>query len=60
MLGTFDADVELPLLELLRLMIAISDNTATNVVLDALGGAEPVNHRLAGGATDRASTARSA
>ena len=46
-LGTFEAEVELPLRELLRLMLAISDNTATNVVLEALGGAAAVNERLA-------------
>ncbi len=46
-LGTFEAEVELPLQELLRLMLAISDNTATNVVLEALGGAAAVNERLA-------------
>jgi beta-lactamase class A len=46
-LGTFEAEVELPLRELMRLMLAISDNTATNVVLEALGGPGPVNERLA-------------
>jgi beta-lactamase class A len=46
-LGTFTGEVELPLLEVLRLMLAISDNTATNVVLAALGGTEPLNARLA-------------
>jgi beta-lactamase class A len=45
-LGTFEAEVELPARELVRLMLAISDNTATNVVLDALGGPAPVNARL--------------
>lgn len=46
-LGTFVLPVTLPLLELLRLMLAISDNTATNALLAALGGPEPVNARLA-------------
>jgi beta-lactamase class A len=39
--------LDLPLRELLRLMIAISDNTATNAVLDAVGGLTPLNERLA-------------
>lgn len=46
-LGTFAHPVALPLLELLRMMLAVSDNTATNVVLATVGGAEPVNTRLA-------------
>jgi beta-lactamase class A len=46
-LGTFTTEVELPLIEVLRLMLVISDNTATNVVLAALGGTEPFNARLA-------------
>jgi beta-lactamase class A len=37
----------LPLRDLLRLMIVVSDNTATNVVLEACGGLEAVNARIA-------------
>jgi beta-lactamase class A len=39
--------LELPLREVLRLMIAISDNTATNAALDAVGGLERLNERVA-------------
>jgi beta-lactamase class A len=37
----------LPLREVLRLMVAISDNTATNAAVDAVGGLEPLNEQLA-------------
>jgi len=37
----------LPLRDLLRLMTVVSDNTAANVVLEALGGPAAVNERLA-------------
>jgi beta-lactamase class A len=45
-LGMFEAEIELPAREVMRLMLTISDNTATNVVLDALGGPAAVNERL--------------
>jgi len=34
---------KVPLLEVLRLMIVFSDNTATNMIIDALGGREMLN-----------------
>jgi beta-lactamase class A len=34
---------KVPFLEVLRLMIIFSDNTATNMVIEALGGKEPLN-----------------
>lgn len=43
----FSAGVRLPLRDLARLMIALSDNTATNLVLDRVGIAA-VNRRMAG------------
>ena len=39
--------VTLPLHAVAQLMTAISDNTATNVVVDTLGGLEVVNDALA-------------
>jgi beta-lactamase class A len=39
--------LELTLEDALALMIALSDNTATNLVIDRLGGVGPVNRRLA-------------
>lgn len=39
--------LELPLLDVVRLMVAVSDNTATNVALDVLGGPSALNDRLA-------------
>ncbi len=38
----------LTLLDYLTLMIVVSDNTATNIVLDAIGGRDRVNGRLRG------------
>lgn len=46
-LRLFATPPRLPLRELLRLMVVLSDNTATNAVLEALGGLEPLNERLA-------------
>lgn len=43
----FDLPVSLPLAEVLRLMVALSDNTATNAALD-LVGLDALNERLAG------------
>lgn len=42
-LKAFEAGLELTLRDAATLMIVLSDNTATNLVLDALGGVEPVN-----------------
>ena len=46
-LRLFALPVTLPLRELLALMIAVSDNTATHAVIGALGGEETINARLA-------------
>jgi beta-lactamase class A len=46
-LKLIDLPVRRPMKELLSLMIAISDNTATRAVVRALGGAEEVNAWLA-------------
>jgi beta-lactamase class A len=43
----FDLPVTLPLGDVLRLMVALSDNTATNAALDVVG-LEVLNDRLAG------------
>ncbi len=43
----FDLPVSLPLAEVLRLMVALSDNTATNAALDLIG-LDAFNERLAG------------
>lgn len=44
----FQLPIALPLRELLVLMIALSDNTATNAVIDAVGGLEVANDQIAG------------
>lgn len=45
-LNTWLLPIDLPLLEIVRLTIALSDNTATNALLAALGGPEVLNERL--------------
>jgi beta-lactamase class A len=46
-LATWRLPVTLPLHAIAQLMTALSDNTATNAVVDALGGLEAVNDALA-------------
>lgn len=46
-LATWRLPVTLPLHAIAQLMTALSDNTATNAVVDALGGLEMVNDALA-------------
>jgi beta-lactamase class A len=46
-LATWPLPVTLPLHAVAQLMTALSDNTATNVVVDTLGGLEVVNDALA-------------
>jgi beta-lactamase class A len=46
-LATWPLPVTLPLHAVAQLMTALSDNTATNAVVDALGGLEVVNDTLA-------------
>ena len=43
----FELPVSLPIADVLRLMVALSDNTATNAALDLIG-LEALNERLAG------------
>jgi beta-lactamase class A len=43
----------LTLLDYINLMIVVSDNTATNVVMDAVGGRDAVNARLRGWGLER-------
>jgi beta-lactamase class A len=53
-LATWPLPVTLPLHAVAQLMTALSDNTATNAVVDALGGLEVVNDALAAaGCTSR-------
>jgi len=53
-LATWPLPVTLPLHALAQLMTALSDNTATNAVVDTLGGLEVVNDALAAaGCTSR-------
>ena len=47
MLATWPLPVTLPLHAVAQLMTALSDNTATNAVVDTLGGLEAVNDALA-------------
>ena len=46
-LATWPLPVTLPLHAVAQLMTALSDNTATNAVVDTLGGLEVVNDALA-------------
>jgi beta-lactamase class A len=46
-LQVMDAGLEPTLRDLLALMIVVSDNTATNMTLDALGGVDATNARFA-------------
>jgi beta-lactamase class A len=46
-LQVMDAGLEPTLRDLLTLMIVVSDNTATNMTLDALGGVDATNARFA-------------
>jgi len=46
-LKVLGSNIELSLLDLCRLMIVVSDNTATNLLLDRLGGPESVSRRMA-------------
>jgi beta-lactamase class A len=48
-LATWPLPLRLPLHVVAQLMTALSDNTATNVVVDVLGGLEVVNDALAAG-----------
>jgi beta-lactamase class A len=48
-LATWPLPLRLPLHVVAQLMTALSDNTATNVVVDLLGGLEVVNDALAAG-----------
>jgi beta-lactamase class A len=43
-----DAGVDVPLRELLRLTVSLSDNVAADILLRLLGGPEPVNTYIAG------------
>lgn len=45
-LKVFDAGLRPTLRDVATLMIVLSDNTATNVVIDAVGGVEPVNRAM--------------
>jgi beta-lactamase class A len=46
-LKDLSAGLTLPLLDYATLMITVSDNTATNTLIDRLGGVAPVNHFMA-------------
>jgi beta-lactamase class A len=46
-LKLFDGGLEPTVRDVATLMIAVSDNTATNMVLDLIGGLEPVNQAMA-------------
>jgi len=41
-----DANVDIPLCELLRLAVSLSDNSATDLVLRVIGGPEVVQHYM--------------
>ena len=45
-LKAFQPGVDVRLIDAVTLMIVLSDNTATNIVLDAIGGVAPVNAAL--------------
>jgi len=45
-LKAFDAGLRPTLRDVATLMIVLSDNTATNMAIDAVGGVEPVNHAM--------------
>ncbi len=44
---SLDPGVQLTIKDLLTLMIIVSDNTATDLLYEKVGGAEPVNHLMA-------------
>ena len=44
---SLDAGVQLTVKDLLTLMIIVSDNTATDLLFDKVGGVEPVNRLMA-------------
>lgn len=46
-LKLFDGGLQPTVRDVATLMIAVSDNTATNMVLDLIGGLEPVNQAMA-------------
>jgi beta-lactamase class A len=46
-LKLFDGGLQPTVRDVATLMIAVSDNTATNMVLDLIGGPEPVNRAMA-------------
>ena len=46
-LKLFDGGLQPTVRDVATLMIAVSDNTATNMVLDLIGGIEPVNRAMA-------------
>jgi beta-lactamase class A len=46
-LKLFDGGLQPTVRDVATLMIAVSDNTATNLVLDLVGGVEPVNQAMA-------------
>jgi beta-lactamase class A len=47
-LGDLNAGLRLTVHDLVTLMIIASDNTATNMLLDLVGGVDPVNQRIRG------------
>jgi beta-lactamase class A len=51
-LQVMDAGLEPTLRDLLALMIVVSDNTATNMMLDILGGVDAINARFAASPPD--------